>query len=82
MERIGIIAIIVEQNQVGGEAPQKIQALLSEYSDYVLARTGIPVKDMGVSAISVILRATVEIFSALTGKLGKISGVSVKSLIK
>ena len=82
MERIGIIAIIVDGKQVGGEAPQKIQSLLSEYAEFVLAHTGIPVRDMGVSAISVILRAKVETFSALTGKLGKIAGVSVKSLIK
>ena len=82
MERIGIIAIIVDGNQVGGQAPQKIQALLSEYAECILARTGIPIRDMGVSAISVIIRAKLETFSALTGKLGRISGVSVKSLIK
>lgn len=82
MDRIGIIGIIVESDQVGGEAPQKIQSVLSEYSNLIIARTGVPVHEMNLSAISVILHGTVEQFSAITGKLGKISGISVKSLIK
>ncbi len=82
MERIGIIGIIVDAKEVGGEAPQKIQSLLSDFSDLIVARTGVPVRDMGLSAISVIVRGTVEQFSTITGKLGKIQGVSVKSLIK
>ncbi len=82
MERIGIIGIIVDGNEVGGEAPQKIQAILSEYASVIIARTGVPVHELKLSAISVILKATVEQFSAITGKLGRISGVSVKSLIK
>ena len=81
-ERIGIIGIIVEEGQVGGEAPLKIQSVLSDYAPYIVARTGIPVHDMGLSAISVIVRGKVETFSAITGKLGRIDGVSVKSLVK
>ncbi|MBQ2715075.1 MAG: CopG family transcriptional regulator [Clostridia bacterium] len=81
-ERIGIIGIIVEEKEVGGEAPLKIQSVLSDYAKCIVARTGVPVHDMGVSAISVIVRGKVETFSAITGKLGRIAGVSVKSLIK
>lgn len=81
-ERIGIIGIIVDERQVGGEAPLKIQSVLSDYAPYIVARTGIPVHDMGLSAISVIVRGKVETFSAITGKLGRIDGVSVKSLVK
>lgn len=82
MERIGIIGIIVEGSEVGGDAPMKIQSILSEYNELIIARTGVPVHDMGVSAISVIVHGTIEKFSALTGKLGRIPGVSVKSLVK
>ena len=82
MKRIGIIGIIVEGSEVGGEAPMRIQSVLSEYNELIIARTGVPVHDMGVSAISVIVSGTIEKFSALTGKLGKIPGVSVKSLVK
>lgn len=82
MDRIGIIGIIVEGSEVGGDAPMKIQAVLSEFSDLIIARTGVPVHELGISAISVIVHGTVEKFSALTGKLGKIVGVSVKSLVK
>ncbi len=82
MERIGIIGIIVEENKVGGETALKIQEILSAFSKNIVARTGVPVQDMGLSAISVIVKGKVEDFSALTGKLGRISGVSVKSLVK
>lgn len=82
MKRIGIIGIIVEGSEVGGEAPMRIQSVLSEYNELIIARTGVPVHDMGVSAISIIVSGTIEKFSALTGKLGKIPGVSVKSLVK
>lgn len=82
MERIGIIGIIVEAREVGGEAPQKIQSILSDFSDIIVARMGVPVKEMALSAISVTVRGQIEQFSALTGKLGKIPGVSVKSLVK
>ncbi len=82
MERIGIIGIIVEGDEVGGETALKIQAVLSQYNKIIVARTGVPIQDMGVSAISVIVKGTVEDFSALTGKLGRIHGVAVKSLVK
>lgn len=82
MERIGIIGIIVEGSEVGGDAPMKIQSILSGYNSLIVARTGVPIHELGVSAISVIVRGTIEQFSALTGKLGKIQGVSVKSLVK
>lgn len=41
---------------------------------------GIPYKEKGVSVLSVVLDAPVEITNALTGKLGKIENVSVKAL--
>lgn len=77
MKRLGVIGIVVEDRAV---VPQ-VQALLSGYSDIILGRMGIPDRDSGFSAISVVVKGTVEEISALTGKLGKIANIAVKSAL-
>ncbi len=74
--RISVISMIVSDRTVS----DKVNALLSEYGDYILGRMGIPYKNKDVSVLSVVVDAPVEITNALTGKLGKINGVSVKAL--
>ena len=59
---------------------EKVNGFLSEYGDWILGRMGIPYKEKGVSVLSVVMDAPVEITNALTGKLGRLSGVSVKAL--
>jgi putative iron-only hydrogenase system regulator len=75
-KRIAIVRILVADRCVS----DKVNALLSEYGDWILGRMGIPYKEKGVSILSVALDAPLEITNALTGKLGKINGVSVKAL--
>ena len=55
MDRIGIIGIIVAESEVGSETALKIQEILSAFSANIVARTGVPVHEMGLSAISVIV---------------------------
>jgi putative iron-only hydrogenase system regulator len=74
--RIAAVSIIVSDRS----ASEKINAALSAYGEYILGRMGIPYKEKGVSVLSVVLDAPVEITNALTGKLGKIENVSVKAL--
>ena len=74
--RIAAVSIIVSDRS----ASEKINAALSAYGQYILRRMGIPYKEQGVSVLSVVLDAPVEIANALTGKLGKIENVSVKAL--
>ena len=74
--RIAAVSIIVSDRS----ASEKINAALSAYGEYILGRLGIPYKEKGVSVLSVVLDAPVEITNALTGKLGKIENVSVKAL--
>ena len=76
--KIGVIGIIIERNK---EVVQKVQALLSDNSDIILGRMGIPDRDDGVSVISIIVKATNERISALTGKLGRLECVKVKSAV-
>lgn len=74
--RIAVISIIVEDRAVS----EKINATLSLYGEYILGRMGIPYREKGISVLSVVLDAPVEITNALTGKLGKIEHVGVKAL--
>lgn len=74
--RIAVISIIVEDRAVS----EKINATLSLYGEYILGRMGIPYREKGISVLSVVLDAPVEITNALTGKLGRIEHVGVKAL--
>ena len=75
--RLAVISIIVENR---GVSPQ-INALLSEYGEYVSGRMGIPYKEKGVSVISIALDAPTEVINKLTGKIGMLSGVTAKTLM-
>lgn len=74
--RIAVVSILVTDRIVS----EHVNALLSEYGDWILGRMGIPYKEKQVSVLSVVLDAPVEVTNALTGKLGRINGVSVKAL--
>lgn len=74
--RVAIVGIIVENNAVICD----IQNLLSEYSEYIIGRMGIPYKQKDVRIISVVLDAPVDTINALTGKIGNISGVNAKTV--
>ena len=74
--RIAVVSILVSDRG----ASEKINGLLSEYGEWILGRMGIPYKEKGVSVLSVVMDAPVEVTNGLTGKLGRVSGVSVKAL--
>ena len=74
--RVAIIGIIVENNAVICD----IQNLLSEYSEFIIGRMGIPYKPKDVRIISVVLDAPVDTINALTGKIGNIQGVNAKTV--
>lgn len=74
--RIAVVSILIADRTVS----EKVNGFLSEYGDWILGRMGIPYKGKGVSVLSVVMDAPVEITNALTGKLGRLSGVSVKAL--
>ena len=73
--RLAIIAIVVEDPDCTAE----MNGLLHEYGRYIIGRMGIPYREKKVSLISVAIDAPGEVISALTGKLGKIKGLTVKT---
>ena len=75
--RLAFISIIFEDR----ETSPKINALLSEFGEYVIGRMGIPYKEKSVSVISVALDAPTEVINKLTGKLGMLEGVTAKTLM-
>lgn len=75
--RVATLSIIIENR---GESSH-INAILSQFGDYVVGRMGIPYKEKGVSVICVMLDAPVEILNTISGKIGMIKGVSAKLLV-
>ena len=73
--RVAVISIIVENP----EMVETLNALLHTYSEFVIGRMGIPYRKRGVSIIAVALDAPQNTISTLSGKLGGLPGVSVKS---
>ena len=76
--RIALIGIIVSD----GGAVETVNSVLHEYSEFVVGRMGLPMRDRGISAITLVLDAPLNAVNALTGKLGKINGVSAKALFR
>ena len=76
MLRVGVIGIVLRPDK---ETAGKVQSLLSDYSNIIVGRMGVPDKENNINAISVIVKGSGEAIYALSGKLGKLNGVSVKS---
>ena len=77
-KRLGVVSIIVER----GIAPvDGVNALLTQFGDEIIGRFGLPYARRGVNIITLVVDTSVERVSALTGKLGKLPGVQVRSLM-
>ena len=76
MNRIAVISLIVSERS----AVEPLNALLHDYADSIIGRMGLPVRERGVNLISVALDAPQETVSALAGKLGRLRGVTSKTV--
>lgn len=74
--RVALIGIVVENFDEVGE----LNAILHEYADYIIGRMGLPYKTRDVSIISVAVDAPQDVINALSGKIGKLSGVTSKTV--
>ncbi len=73
--RIAVIGIVVEDpNSV-----EELNTVLHDYRDYIIGRMGIPYRQKNLSIISIAVDAPQDIISALSGKIGKLPGVSSKT---
>lgn len=76
-KRLGIIAIVVSDRSSVPDVNRQI----STYADMIIARQGVPVPQRSISFISLVIEAEMNAINALTGKLGRIAGVEVKSIV-
>ena len=60
---------------------QRINSIISEHSEMILGRQGIPLRDRSTNVISLVLEGDTDRIGSLTGKLGRIPGVKVKSVL-
>ena len=74
--RVALIGIVVENP----DSVEKLNSLLHDYAPYIIGRMGIPYREKNISIISVTLDAPNDIISALSGKLGALTGVSSKTI--
>lgn len=73
--RIAVIGIVVEEE----DSVEILNEILHEYRHYFIGRMGIPYPKKGVSVISIAVDAPQSTISALTGKIGKLNGISSKT---
>ena len=74
--RVAVLAIIVR----AGATVTALNDLLHQYGAYIIGRMGVPYRQRGVNIISVALDAPQDIISALSGKLGRLPGVTAKTV--
>ncbi|MEI8217269.1 MAG: TM1266 family iron-only hydrogenase system putative regulator [Eubacteriales bacterium] len=75
--RIGVVGIIIEDT----EKTEEVNRILHLHAGLIVGRIGIPYLQRKVCVISLVVDGTSDDISALTGKLGKVPGIQVKSAL-
>ncbi|MFY9302810.1 MAG: TM1266 family iron-only hydrogenase system putative regulator [Atribacterales bacterium] len=76
--RVGVVGIIVTDREKQAE---RVNEILGEFGELIVGRMGIPYRERNVSVIALIVDGSTDELGALTGKLGSIPGVKVKSAL-
>ena len=74
--RIAAISLIIDQP----DSVETLNAILHDYAPYILGRMGIPYREKGLNIICLAVDAPLNVINALTGKLGRLTGVSAKAV--
>jgi len=74
--RVAVVAIIVRE----ADAVAPLNDLLHQYGEYIIGRMGVPYRERGVNIISVAMDAPANVISALSGKIGRLKGVTAKTV--
>ena len=73
--RVAVISIIVENP----ETTEQLNQYLHESGKYIIGRMGIPYRQKGIHIISIAIDAPQDVISTLSGKIGRLSGISTKT---
>lgn len=77
-KRIGVVSIIVTNRK---DQADRVNHIISEYGHMVIGRMGIPYQPKEISIIALIVNGTNDEIGAMTGKLGTLEGIEVKSAL-
>lgn len=73
--RVAVMGIIVEDT----DSTEALNAILHEYGSYIIGRMGVPYREKNINIVSIALDAPQDTISAMSGRIGKLSGISVKT---
>ena len=73
--RVAVMSIIVENS----ETVEKLNSVLHDYGEFIIGRMGIPYREKNINIISIAIDAPQDTISALSGKIGRLDGISVKT---
>lgn len=76
--KLGVVGIIIEGDR---KIATSVNGILSDYGDLIIGRIGIPSREDEIYLISVAVKGTAERISAMTGKIGRLGGVKIKSAV-
>lgn len=75
--RIAVVSIVIESL----DNIKEVNSILNKYEKLIVGRMGLPYKEKNIRVISIVVDGTTDEISAITGKIGKLKGVSVKAAI-
>lgn len=73
--RVAVMSIIVEKN----ETVEQLNSILHSYGEFIIGRMGIPYRQRNINIISIAIDAPQNAISTISGKIGKLDGISVKT---
>jgi putative iron-only hydrogenase system regulator len=76
-KRIGAILILIRDK----ENVQQLNEILSKHAAIIIGRQGIPIRDKGLSIISLVIEGSTDEFSTLTGQLGRLKGITARPIL-
>ena len=76
-QRVGVVGIVIEAR----DKVPRINAILTEHNEIIVGRMGVPYRERGISVISLIVDGSTDDIGAMTGKLGGIKGVKVRTAL-
>ncbi|MDY5958825.1 MAG: TM1266 family iron-only hydrogenase system putative regulator [Agathobaculum butyriciproducens] len=73
--RVAVMGIVVENT----DSVERLNTLLHEYGSYIIGRMGIPYRARKINIVSIAIDAPQDVISTLSGKIGNLDGISVKT---
>ncbi len=76
-KRIGSVLIVIKDPT----EVVRLNSILSHHSEIIIGRQGIPLREKKINIISLVLEGSTDQIGSLTGQLGRLSGINVKSVL-